>query len=176
MASNDMHVLYPPHEFTYGVWTGMEYVNPVNNDPFNTVFLAGSIEMGKAIDWQAEVIATIEKHVKKVMRGSMIVFNPRRPEWDSSWEQTIENKQFAEQVNWELEHIARADTVFFYFQGETLSPISLMELGYALGRGIHCVVVCEKNFWRKGNIEVICERHNVKVYSTLSRGLKALLG
>ena len=47
-----------------------------------TVFLAGSIEMGNADNWQ-------EKATKTFIDKGWIVFNPRRDDWDSSWEQKI---------------------------------------------------------------------------------------
>ena len=56
------------------------------------VFLAGSIEMGAAEDWQRlaeETLADCE----------VTIFNPRRDDWDSSWEQRIHNPEFNHQVN-----------------------------------------------------------------------------
>ncbi len=43
------------------------------------VFLGGSIEMGKAIDWQTEYA----NRLKNV--DNLTVLNPRRDDWDSSW-------------------------------------------------------------------------------------------
>ena len=55
------------------------------------VFLAGSIEMGKAEDWQAK----LEKSLKDL---EITVFNPRRDDWDSSWTQEQSNPQFNAQM------------------------------------------------------------------------------
>lgn len=79
------------------------------------IFLAGSIEMGIAEDWQTALI-------KKLRSEDVTIMNPRRDDWDSSWEQSIENKQFHEQVTWELSNIETADLVVFYFAPETKSP------------------------------------------------------
>lgn len=123
------------------------------------VFLAGSIEMGKAEDWQSQVAAAIhgvDEHI--------VVANPRRVAWDSSWAQSIENPSFREQVEWELDHIDRADMVVFYFQPDTLSPITLLELGKHLARGDAAkstIVCCPDGYWRKGNVEVVCARHGL---------------
>src|SRR5437764_2149749 len=121
-----------------------------------TVFLAGSIEMGKADNWQQRFMQAIE-HL------SVTVFNPRRDDWDSSWVQSIDNPQFAEQVNWELDHITRAENVVFYFDPNTQSPITLMELGWVaalpkIARGWpysrrRVYVCCPPGFWRKGNVD-----------------------
>lgn len=131
--------------------------------PWPYVFLAGSIEMGKAELWQ-------DKVVRKLPGFS--VFNPRRDDWDSSWVQDISNPQFKEQVNWELDFIEIADLVFFYFDPKTMSPVTLAELGYVLGRGKDCVVVCPPGFWRRGNVEIMCRRERVSFYDTLNEGIK----
>ena len=87
----------------------------------NGVFLAGSIEMGKAIDWQTEI-------TNKCKREDITIFNPRRDDWDSSWKQTIKNKQFREQVEWEINALDQAEKIVIYFDPKTKSPITLMEL------------------------------------------------
>ena len=70
--------------------------NAYYNDHHVKIFLAGSIEMGKAEDWQA-VIPELFKD-----RQNLVFFNPRRDDWDSSWEQKESNPQFSGQVNWEM--------------------------------------------------------------------------
>lgn len=120
------------------------------------VFLAGSIEMGKAADWQADLAAAIERANPQV-----VVANPRRQQWDSSWAQSISNPQFREQVEWELDHLERAHLVVFYFQPGTQSPITLLELGKHLERSDarrSTLVCCPEGYWRKGNIEIACAR------------------
>ena len=67
----------------------------VRDRSMGTVFLAGSIEMGKAENWQ-------EKVTKVFNDLGYIVFNPRRDDWDSTWTQEFSNSQFYQQVNWEL--------------------------------------------------------------------------
>lgn len=93
---------------------------PLQSD-IKTIFLAGSIEMDKAINWQ--------KRCEELLQDDYIIFNPRRNEWDSSWSQTIENDNFKEQVNWELHALEKADIIIMYFAGNTMSPISLLEFG-----------------------------------------------
>lgn len=129
------------------------------------VFLAGSIEMGKAENWQAEASKRLH-----AISPNVWVCNPRRKQWDNSWTQSIDNPLFAEQVNWELDHLARADIALFYFQPFTMSPITLMELGQRLGSQNaqqKTFVCCPDGFWRKGNIEVMCQRYGIVVHNSL---------
>lgn len=135
-----------------------------------TVFLAGSIEMGAAEDWQT----TVERFFARDKTVTYL-FNPRRVEWDSSWAQSIHNEQFCEQVNWETDHIELADVVFFYFDPKTKSPITLMELGYCLGKGKKVVVCCPDGFWRKGNVDVMCDRHDVTVFEDIHSAILDLI-
>ena len=90
-----------------------EYVN---------IFLAGSIEMGVAEKWQEKVIAALSDKPIRFL-------NPRRDDWDSSWSQDINNDAFVEQVVWELTSLEMAQIVIMYFDPNTKSPISLLELG-----------------------------------------------
>jgi hypothetical protein len=122
-------------------------------------FLAGSIEMGSAEDWQ--------KEMETFLSGlGCDVFNPRRDDWDSSWEQKFENSQFYQQVNWEMDALDKADNILFYFAPGTKSPISLLELGlYAHSRKIF--VVCPEGFWRRGNVEMVCNRYDIRFFESL---------
>lgn len=131
-----------------------------------SVFLAGSIEMGKAEDWQAK----LEKSLKDL---NVTVFNPRRDDWDSSWTQEQSNQQFNAQVNWEMNRLEEADVVFMYFSPETKSPISLLELG-AYGTRSNMVVCCPPGFWRRGNVEIFCTRHDIPMFDTIDETIGAL--
>ncbi len=125
-----------------------------------TVFLAGSIEMGKAVDWQTQL-------TNELSHLDITILNPRRDDWDSSWEQTIKNEQFKTQVRWELTALEQADVVVMYFDPATKSPISLLELGLFAKTG-KLLVCCPEGFWRKGNVDVVCEMYGVKQVKDLS--------
>ncbi len=123
------------------------------------IFLAGSIDMGKAEDWQADM----GEYFASFNWGS---FNPRRPDWDNTWIQDYTNPQFAQQVNWELDALDAADKILLYLVPETLSPISLLELGlYADSKKLY--VVSPQGFWRKGNVEIVCARKDIPLFDTL---------
>lgn len=119
------------------------------------IFLAGSIEMGVAEQWQ-------ERLAKMLDGVECVLLNPRRDDWDSSWVQSIHNPQFYEQVTWELGGLDSSDIIVFYFDPNTKSPITLMELGYAAGLQADVVVCCPEGFWRKGNVDIMC--HHTGMY------------
>ena len=132
----------------------------------NIIFLAGSIEMGSAENWQIKVEEALKDH-------EGVILNPRRDDWDSSWEQSIDNSQFREQVEWELYGLDISTMVFMYFDPNTKSPISLLELGlYA--RNTKMIVVCPKGFWRKGNVDIVCAREDIPVFEDLNLAIISL--
>ena len=132
-----------------------------------TIFLAGSIEMGTAEDWQTK----IEKYFDGV-DYDVTLFNPRRKDWDSSWEQTIGNPQFREQVEWELNALEKSDLIFLYLSPGTNSPISLLELGLFADKRL--LVCCPEGFWRKGNVDIVCNKYNISNLDTFNGALDLL--
>ncbi len=142
---------------------------PVRSD--NSVFLAGSIEMGDAENWQ-------DKAIKYFQKGTIVnsVFNPRRSDWDSSWKQEYENDHFFRQVDWELNALMESTWVIVNFVGGTKSPISLLELGLMIDKSAQynskVIVACPKDFWRRGNVEIVCDWFGVQMYEDLDTLLK----
>ncbi|MCL2584484.1 MAG: nucleoside 2-deoxyribosyltransferase domain-containing protein [Streptosporangiales bacterium] len=66
------------------------------------VFLAGSIEMGTAEDWQTRVVAELSG------AEGVVILNPRREKRQESVEPRAAEPRFAEQVNWELDMLDAA--------------------------------------------------------------------
>ena len=137
-----MQVIFPPNKL------------PNADNKLKIVFLAGSIDMGKSVDWQTELAEMLPAD------WNGILLNPRRKNWDSSWVQSIENEQFKEQVEWELSGLELADLVIFYFAPESSAPITLMEFGL-FARTKKSVVCCPEGFWRKGNVDIVCKKYNI---------------
>lgn len=145
MEQQYMQVVKAPNEF----------------DEFNTlIFLAGSIEMGTAINWQDELVSHFQN-------SDITFLNPRRDDWDSSWTQSIDNEQFQEQVLWELSGIENSDLVVFVFDPNTKSPITLLELGLVAGMGQQAIVYCPDPFWRKGNVDIVSSVYDLNVVDSL---------
>ena len=144
-------------------------VKPPTKVEWNTnksVFLAGTIDNGQSIDWQSSV----EKSLSDL---AILILNPRRNEWDSTWKQSINNPMFKEQVEWELNGLEKVDQIFIYFAAHSKSPITLLELGLYASKN-NVTIVCPQGFWRRGNIEVVANRYNIPLYETLEEGLATL--
>lgn len=127
-----------------------------------TVFLAGSIDMGK-YNWQDSVQKELESRFKKDKINTyfeIVLFSPLREDWDSSWKQEKENKEFNEQVNWELDNLEKSDIAFFNFEPDSKSPITLLELGLTLSnkQKSDIIVRCPKDFYRHGNVDIVLSR------------------
>jgi len=118
-----------------------------------SVFLAGSIESDTAKKWQDIVI-------DRLSNEKVTLFNPRRNSWDSSWKQEINNPRFKEQVTWELDALEGADIIIMYFDIATKSPITLLEFGL-FAKSKKMIVCCPDGFWRKGNVDIVCERYQI---------------
>lgn len=140
------------------------YTPPTNALPGlgPSIFLAGSIEMGKAIKWQEDIIESLKD-------TECIIYNPRRLDWDPTWSQKKDNPKFNEQVCWEVKHILMADVVVFYFQPGTchaeistqFSPISLWELGLvSKEKKKKIIICCPEGFYRKGNLDIYSSLFN----------------
>lgn len=114
--------------------------------------------MGAAEDWQASL-------EKKLEDCDIDIYNPRRDDWDPSWEQKADNPPFREQVEWELNALDQVNLIVLYLSPGTISPISLLELGLYAQKG-KMVVFCPEGFHRKGNVDIVCQRHNIKQVSS----------
>ncbi|MCB9752111.1 MAG: nucleoside 2-deoxyribosyltransferase domain-containing protein [Myxococcales bacterium] len=124
--------------------------------------------MGAAAPWQDEVTAALGEL-------DVLVLNPRRDAWDSSWAQRIDNPQFREQVEWELEAQERASVIAMYFDPNTRAPITLLELGL-FARGGRLIVCCPEGYWRKGNVDVVAARYGIARAESLDALIVATRG
>lgn len=121
-----------------------------------TIFLGGSIEMNRAELWQERIAADL-------IGEDVVLLNPRRDDWDSSWAQDpTPGTPFHKQVTWELNAQDCADLLVYYFDPATISPITLLELGaYGYAEPEALVVCCPPNYFRYGNVKIFCDRHGI---------------
>ena len=141
-----------PHEY-----------EPAELRGWTTVFLAGTIDNGNSEDWQQTVagkLAGKDRHY--------LLYNPRQEEWHPEREGEMEY-----QVNWELEHMEKADHILMVFLPGSQSPITLLELGLHARSG-RLLVVCTPGFYRYDNVRITCEHYGVPVFSSLEEAIEAL--
>ena len=136
---------------------------------FLEIFLAGSIEQGKAENWQEKLIKDIgtlqlpdDLTQNDCIRLSLKVYNPRRPDWNPNLPQDALNATLQEQIIWELDNLEKSDIICLYLDPKTTSPISLLELGLHVRSG-KLVVCCPPGFYRKANVDLTCRRYGVNV-------------
>ena len=120
------------------------------------IFLAGTIDNGNSIDWQREVINLFSTENRDIT-----FFNPRRADWPSD----DAHNEIVKQINWELDHLERADLIVMNILGSSKSPISLMEIGLFAKSG-KLLVFCPENYYRFDNVRIVCERFNIPLFDT----------
>lgn len=126
---------------------------------YHKAFLAGAIDMGAAVDWQAQTIELLDGH-------DLLLFNPRRAAFTPD---TLD-----EQINWELKHLELADTVFMWFPKDAKAPVAMFETGLFMQSG-KLAVGADPEFYRRRNLELTCEHYKVDLYASLGATIAALL-
>lgn len=149
------NIIYPP--------------NPLRKNAENniSIFLSGSIEMDQAEHWQA-------KYIQAMDAPNIVFLNPRHECWDCSVNESIKDAKFREQVEWELKMISKANVVVMYFDPDTQSAITLLELGLLCGKR-HArytteqdlLIACPTLYWKRGNVEMMCDMYQIPLYNCL---------
>ena len=127
-----------------------------DNLPVKKLFLAGTIEMGNSEDWQAKII----KNIMLSDVDNVNIFNPRRVIFDQNDSEEIEL-----QINWELDRISNADVIFMNLCANTISPISLLEIGLIIslikqiGKEITFIIHVEYGYSRTQNVLTTLSHH-----------------
>ena len=127
-----------------------------------TVFLAGTIDMGNSIDWQARA----DSLFAALPSGRFMLFNPRQEHWDAA-----KPGEMDYQVNWELEHLEQADWIIMNFLPGSQSPITLLELGLH-ARGGRLLVICPPEFYRYDNVRITCAKYGVPMFGSLEDAVR----
>lgn len=130
------------------------------------MFLAGTIHQGDAT-WQKEVI-------EKMSHLPVTILNPHRLDWDSSWVQDISCQPLRKQITWELDMLEGADVIALYFDPDKPAPISLLELGL-FARSGKIIVACPEGFYRRGNVQIVCQRFEVELVNNLEELVEGIV-
>ncbi len=107
------------------------------------VYLAGSTN-GK--DWQRHF-------VNQLSELRVDVFNPRTEVADGLY-------------GWELDHLNIANIIAVYFEPGDPSPNGLITLGM-FAKTDRLIVCCQEDFYKKGDIDHLCEQENIHQVETL---------
>ena len=84
-----------------------------------------------------------------------------------------EMSDFEHQVNWELEHLEKADLIIMNILASSKSPITLLEMGLFMRSG-KLRVICEPGFYRYDNVRLTCARYGVPLYQNMDDFLKTM--
>ncbi|KAI1827058.1 hypothetical protein F4861DRAFT_467192 [Xylaria intraflava] len=120
-----------------------------------SVFLAGTTSHTGDGDWRETLSELLADQ-------PLTIYNPMRPDWDSTWREDISFEPYRTQVEWELDMQETADVVVVYFHPVTKAPISLLELGLCARTG-KVIVVCPEGYWKRGNVQIVCERYGIQM-------------
>jgi hypothetical protein len=117
-----------------------------------TVYLGGAIDMGKAENWQRQVIEDLDE------LDELVLLNPRRSRFT---EDTLD-----EQILWELKAMDAASTVLIWFPRNAKAPVSLLEAGLYMRSG-KLIVGAEHGYFRRRNLEFTCHYYGVPLWDRL---------
>ena len=118
------------------------------------VFLAGTIDNGDSIDWQAKVIEL----TKNIANQPIGIYNPRRKKWDPN----TDHAGIMKQIDWEQRALNRVEHIYLVLLDNSKSPISLLELGLFARTG-KVTVFCTPKFYRYDNVLDTCNRYNIEL-------------
>lgn len=139
-----------------------------------TIFMAGSIDMGEAENWQEKLCKEL-KELANNEKKHITVFNPRRDDWDSSWTESINNTQFFDQISWKLDNIEKCNYEVVFLSKESKAPITLLELGKISElKNKKVIVFCPDGYHKKGNVDIVCYRKDIPVTETFEEFMETL--
>ena len=131
----------------------------------------GIMGLVQAEDWQTIYTSLLQKaQTERLVSNQLVkhiaVLNPRRDDWSNEWNETKHHPLLIEQIQWELEHLRESNCIVMYFDKNTISPISLLELGL-FSNTSKMVVYCPDEYFRVENVVEVCKQYHVPVVSSL---------
>ena len=125
------------------------------------IFLAGSIDQPEDNHWRKRAIDFMRDSWfnAKENNTSITVYSPRRD--DNTWLPEYEN----EQATWDMSMLAMVDYIVLHLTGDTISPVSLLELGMFAGDPRLRLSV-DDSYSRKQIVELYYTYYGNMVYSS----------
>jgi hypothetical protein len=156
---------------TVSVFTPVTKVDKSTSFSKNKLFLAGTIEMGNSPDWQKDSIEILKSKVLT----DITVFNPRRviPPKDK--------KEIEFQIKWELDNLQKSDIIFMNLCVDTISPISLLELGMLSQHPDKKIILCcPEGYQRSLNVDITMHHDfwkskNLSYFTNFNKSTKFLV-
>ena len=123
----------------------------LDNTKQKFIFLAGSIDNSKN-NWR-------NYQMKKFKYYSY--FDPTNYNFSS-----LNNQEMINHINWEFTAMEKADIILLNLLPNSLSPISLVELGlYVSSKKI--IIVCPKEFYKSTYVYALCKKYNSIIFEKL---------
>jgi hypothetical protein len=133
-----------------------------------TVFLAGTTTAVDGKDWRDRLSESLSKY-------PITMFNPNRPDWDSTWCEDIAFEPYRVQVQWELDKQDRADLVVVYFHPSTLAPVSLLEFGLSAKFPGKTIAVAPEGYAKRANVQLVCHKYGVEFLDNVDKLPEAIV-
>lgn len=121
------------------------------------IFLAGSMAAKSEINWRQTVVDELQE--------SYHFLDPTNPNHD-----TLEDLEMRKHIKWELDELKKADYIIMNFLPDSLSPISMVELGMYIATN-KLIVVCPKEFYKWRYIDTLCKEYNTPIFNQLEEVL-----
>lgn len=135
-----------------------QIIHAPSEEPINgikSVFLAGTTTAVGNVDWREKLSASLSEH-------PITIFNPNRPDWDSTWREDITFDPYREQVLWELDKQVKADLVVVYFHPATVAPISLLEFGLSAQVPGKVIAIAPEGYSKRSNVQIVCHKFGIE--------------
>lgn len=142
-----------------------QIIHAPSEEPINgikSVFLAGTTTAVGNVDWREKLSASLSEH-------PITIFNPNRPDWDSTWREDITFDPYREQVLWELDKQVKADLVVVYFHPATVAPISLLEFGLSAQVPGKVVAIAPEGYSKRGNVQIVCHKFGIEFLDNIDK-------
>lgn len=128
-----------------------------------SIFIAGGISGTKK--WQPELVEMLKNQ-------DITILNPRRKYYPDT------PNAAQEQIEWEYEHMQKANAISFWFPKETLCPITLYELGKISAGNQKIFIGLDPEYKRKLDVEfqIKLARPDVQIVYSLEDLAKQIKG
>ena len=133
---------------------------PIIEKENKSIFLAGSIDCNMPSNWRRRAIAKLSHYD--------YLFDPTNTNHDN-----LDDQEMKEHIGWELNALLIANKILLNFMANTLSPISLVELGLYVTTN-KLIVVCPKEFYKSRYVYTLCKKYNTPFFYKIEEALNIL--